>query len=158
MLLVPSLDPLEPVQWFGSLIPQVLPALLLMVHTSNFLWKQQKLPPSPLPYSLTQRKSRTADSQQLTNAGERVQKPSSLASRAGQTLWCNSDPRFPAGSREARHLLKSHLCSSQFLLLPNPAALTSLQVTSERTPLMDPLHKNPHLRLCFWGNQTNTSQ
>ena len=44
--LVSSLSPLEPFYWFDTLIPEVFPSLLLMVHTSNFLWKQQQVPPS----------------------------------------------------------------------------------------------------------------
>lgn len=57
--------------------------------------------------------------------GER-QKPSSLASRQnriyGTILFANST----LDQAEARHPLRPHPCSSQFLLLPSSSSLTSL--------------------------------
>lgn len=104
------------------------PRCSLMVHTSNLLWKQQKLPPSPPMRTLVHTHThthRTAGGHSLINAGKRRgQKPSSLTStqdqRNGTILFLSSllDPA------EARQLLKPHPCSSPCLLFPSPAALT----------------------------------
>lgn len=77
------------------------PRCSLMVHTSNLLWKQQKLPPSPPMRTLVHTHTHTQDSWwPLTNkcreeAWTKAQFP---YFNSGPTQWHNFVPKFPPGS------------------------------------------------------------
>lgn len=78
-----------------------------------------------------------------------------MTDQYGTSRWDNSEESFRLQSSlknpaEAGRQLKTHLCLASAPALS--VSLTSLQISPGSISSINHLHKNPHLRLCFYAN------